>query len=181
MKFDGKIRPLGVVEHENLKRAVLSAPPAMWLEDSIRQEKFSDVHYATQSIIMVFVDLTVWPSLKVDKRGGWQHFAGFTQPIVEDIITRHFKPGGVVIRAMIANLLPGSRITPHIDTHPSFAVGHRIHVPLLTSELVDFSIAGEVFHLQEGHAYEINNLEMHGVHNRGTQDRLHLIFDYVEP
>ncbi|MEQ1753823.1 MAG: aspartyl/asparaginyl beta-hydroxylase domain-containing protein [Micropepsaceae bacterium] len=180
MKIDQKLKHLGPVEFTELKTAVLSVPPETWFEDKIRQEMFADVHQSTRSIIMVFIDLAVWPSIRVNKRSGWDLFAKQAQPIIEDIVLKHYKPGGVVIRAMIANLLAGERISPHIDTDPSFAIGHRIHVPLVTNGDVDFRIGGELFHLKEGLAYEINNLEMHAVHNRSNQDRLHLIFDYVE-
>ncbi len=180
MKLDSKVRVLGEVDHVALKTAALSVPAEAWREDSIRQDMFADVHHGTRSIIMVFIDLSVWPSLKIEKRKGWNYFATQTQPIIEHIVQRHYKPGGIVIRAMIANLLAGAVITPHVDTDPSFAVGHRIHVPLVTNEDVDFTIGGELFNLKEGVAYEINNLEKHGVHNRSAQDRLHLIFDYVE-
>lgn len=180
MKIDTKLRHLGPVDITALKQAALSVPEEAWTEDTLRQEVFADVHQATRSIIMVFIDLAVWPSIRVNKRKGWDYFAKDAQPIIEHIVKNHYQPGGVVIRAMIANLLAGQRIAPHIDTDPSFAIGHRIHVPLVTNDEVDFRLAGEVFHLKEGVAYEINNLEMHGVHNRSNQDRLHLIFDYVE-
>jgi len=180
MKIDTKVRTLGNVDVTDLKSAAINVAPEAWLEDTLRQEAFKDVHMATRSIIMVFIDLTVWPSIRVNKRKGWDYFATQAQPIIEGIVKDHYKPGGIVIRAMIANLLAGARIVPHVDTDPSFAIGHRIHVPLVTNDDVDFSVGGELFHLKEGTAYELNNLEMHGVHNRSQQDRLHLIFDYVE-
>ena len=180
MRIDTALRNLGAVDMTALKAAVLATPPEAWFEDTIRQDTYSDVHQNTRSIIMVFIDTSVWPSIRVGKRKGWDYFADQARPIIETIVSRHYKPGGVIIRAMIANLLPGARIAPHIDTDPSFAIGHRIHVPLVTNPLVDFFIAGSLYHLQEGMAYEINNLEMHGVHNRSQQERLHLIFDYVE-
>ncbi len=180
MKIDGKVRTLGPVDYLPLKSAASNIRPEAWAEDTLRQEVFSDIHYDTRSIILLFIDLKVWPSIKVSKRKGWDDFAPFAQPLVEDIVRQYYPKNGVVIRAMIANLVAGGKIVPHIDTDPSFAVGHRIHVPLITNDLVDFSVGGENFHLKEGIAYEINNLEMHGVRNRSDQDRLHFIFDYVE-
>jgi hypothetical protein len=119
-----------------LKAAVLATPPEAWFEDTIRQDTYSDVHQNTRSIIMVFIDTSVWPAIRVGKRKGWDYFADHARPVIETIVSRHYKPGGVIIRAMIANLLPGARIAPHIDTDPSFAIGHRIHVPLVTNPLV---------------------------------------------
>lgn len=129
---------------------------------------------------MVFIDTSVWPSIRIQKRKGWDLFAKQTQPIIEQIVLKHYNPGGIVMRAMIASLLGGAKIAPHVDTDPSFAVAHRIHVPLMTNDEVDFQVDGEVFHLREGQAYEINNLAMHSVHNRSQIDRLHLNVDYAE-
>ena len=180
MKIETKLRTLGPVNHSDLKAAVCGIHEDAWLEDTIRQQEFKDVHYSTRSIILLFTDLSVWPSIKVNKRKGWDYFANQAQPLVEEIIGKHYPPRGVVMRAMIANLVAGGQITPHIDTDPSFAVGHRIHIPLITNDQVDFKIGGEHFHLREGVAYEVNNLEMHSVHNRSDHDRLHFIFDYAE-
>lgn len=180
MKIDARMRNLGAVDHAALKAAACTVPAEAWNEDTLRQEVFSEIHYNTRSIIMLFVDLKVWPSIKVSKRKGWDYFATQAQPIVEDIVRKHYPPGGIVIRAMIANLVAGGKIAPHTDTDPSFAVGHRIHVPLVTNDMVDFHVGGELFHLEEGIAYEVNNLEVHSVQNRSDKDRLHFIFDYVE-
>ncbi|MBK7902003.1 MAG: hypothetical protein IPJ97_02925 [Proteobacteria bacterium] len=48
-------------------------------------------------------------------------------------LARHYVPSGEVLRAMAAKLLAGGRILPHRDSHPSFASGHRIHVPITTN------------------------------------------------
>ena len=85
------------------------------------------------------------------------------------------------MRVMVARLVVNGTIQPHIDQHPSFTVGHRIHVPLLTNEAVEFLVDNEPVVMQEGNAYELNNLLPHSVHNGGTEDRIHLIFDYMEP
>ena len=180
MQIDAKVKNLGAVEMTALKTAVVNTPLSAWFEDTIRQETFTDVHQSTRSIIMVFIDTSVWPSIHVQKRKGWDYFAKQTQPIIEAIVMKHYRPGGLVMRAMIANLLGGAKIAPHIDTDPSFAVAHRVHVPLITNDEVDFHVGGELFHLHEGQAYEINNLALHSVHNRSQQDRLHMIFDYAE-
>jgi hypothetical protein len=40
-------------------------------------------------------------------------------------------------------------------------------------------IDGRPYRLQVGHAYEINNQKTHGVMNKGTDDRITFIFDYI--
>lgn len=81
---------------------------------------------------------------------------------------------------MIAVRLPAvSNIEPHNDGGPLLSNSHRIHVPLATNEKVDFIVGGERFHMSCGNIYEINNMLLHSVENHGSEDRIHLIFDYV--
>jgi aspartyl/asparaginyl beta-hydroxylase (cupin superfamily) len=82
---------------------------------------------------------------------------------------------------MAAKLLSGKKITPHVDRHVSFHRGHRIHVPITTNSRVRFMIDGRPYQLQVGQAYEINNQKMHSVMNKGSEDRITFIFDYVPP
>ena len=97
------------------------------------------------------------------------------------IISNFYPPGGTVIRAMAAKLLAGGIINPHTDRHPSFHVGHRIHVPITTNPRVRFMIGGQPYQFKVGEAYESNNQMMHSVMNKGDEDRITFIFDYVPP
>ena len=78
-------------------------------------------------------------------------------------------------------LLAGNVITSHTDKHPSFHCGHRIHVPITTNPHVRFMINGQPYQLKVGEAYEINNQKTHSVMNKGAEDRITFIFDYVPP
>ena len=98
---------------------------------------------------------------------------------MNDIIRKSYPPGGKVIRAMAAKLLAGGKITPHVDQHTSFHMGHRIHVPITTNPRVRFMINGRPYQFKPGEAYEINNQKMHSVMNKGKEDRITFIFDYV--
>ena len=80
---------------------------------------------------------------------------------------------------MAANLLAGGRINPHFDSHSSFRLSHRIHVPITTNPRVRFTIDGRPFQLKVGQAYEINNQKTHSVINSGSEDRITFIFDYL--
>jgi aspartyl/asparaginyl beta-hydroxylase (cupin superfamily) len=129
----------------------------------------------------VFVNLDDWPDLEVFKEPGWDRLADVAMPVMHDIIDRFYPKGGAIIRAMAAKLLAGGRITPHTDSHPSFHIGHRIHVPITTNNRVRFMIDGRPHRLELGKAYEINNQLNHGVMNKGKEDRITFIFDYVPP
>jgi len=180
MNIDTPLRNLGPVDSAALIDAVLAQPEIAWKEDQYRQEAF-DVHRATESIVMIFVDLDRWPEIIVKKEPGWDRLADAALPLMNDIISRYYPPGGTVIRAMAAKLLAGQKITPHVDKHPSFHFGHRIHIPITTNPRVRFMIDGRPFQFRVGEAYEINNQKMHSVMNKGAEDRITFIFDYVPP
>lgn len=180
MDIGEPLKDLGPVDVAPLREAILALEPAAWLEQTQRQQAY-DVHRYTQSIVLVFTDGSGWPGITVTKEPGWDRLAGVAVPVMHDLIARYYPPGGTIIRAMAAKLLAGAVIKPHSDAHPSFHGSHRIHIPITTSSRVRFTIDGRPFHLQVGKAYELNNQLMHSVMNKGTEDRINFIFDYVPP
>ena len=180
MDIQGLIRELGPVDATALSEAILTQEEAAWHEDRYRQETY-EVHRQTESIVMVFTDLERWPEVDILKEPGWDRLAEVAVPVMHDIIGRCYPPGGTIIRAMAAKLLVGGKISPHVDSHPSFHRGHRIHVPITTNPRVRFMIDGRPHQLQVGQAYEINNQKNHSVMNKGKEDRITFIFDYVPP
>jgi aspartyl/asparaginyl beta-hydroxylase (cupin superfamily) len=176
MKLDVRVRELGSVDYMPLKNAMCAVDPGVWDEDAIRQKSFEQ-HEQTRSIILLFAE--GWPEIKVVQRSGWKYFNREASALIDEILKKNYPPGGVVIRAMLAKLLAGGVISRHYDSGPTFAIAHRIHVPLITNEQVDFRVAGDHHYLAEGKAYEISNLDYHSVYNRSTQDRVHFIFDYA--
>lgn len=180
MNIETPLRELGAVDSTALRDAILAQDEAAWREDKSRQEDY-EVHYDTESIVLVFVDLDSWPDIVVSQEAGWDRLSNVALPLMNDIISRLYPPGGTVIRAMAAKLLAGKKITPHTDRHKSFHAGHRIHVPITTNPRVRFMIDGQPYQLQVGQAYELNNQKMHSVMNKGSEDRITFIFDYVPP
>ncbi len=174
------VRSFGKVEMQALGAAILAADEAAWNENVERQKSF-EVHEQTRSIVLLFAEVSNWPELQVSKQPGWDRFAHLAVPLMHEIIRNWYPPGGTIIRAMAAKLMAGGRIVPHRDAHPSFAAGHRIHVPIRTNPRVRFMIDGQPVKLEPGHAYEINNQKVHSVMNKGDTDRIHFIFDYLPP
>ena len=174
------LRELGPVDSTALREAILAQDASAWTEHQQRQVQF-DVHRQTESIVLVFVNLDTWPEIEIHKEPGWDRLAAAAVPVMHDIIRRHYPPGGTIIRAMAAKLLAGGKIAPHVDSHPSFHRGHRIHVPITTNPRVRFMIDGRPHQFQVGEAYEINNQKNHSVMNKGEDDRITFIFDYVPP
>lgn len=180
MDIDTLLRELGSVDNLALSAAILAQEEEAWREDKYRQQAF-DVHRETESIVLVFDNLKRWPEIEVVKEPGWDRLADVAVPVMHDIIDRFYPKGGTIIRAMAAKLLAGGKIKPHTDTHPSFHIGHRIHVPISTNSRVRFMIDGRPHRLEVGKAYEINNQKNHSVMNKGAEDRITFIFDYVPP
>jgi len=168
----------GKVGMEQLAEAVLTQDEAAWNENEQRQKDY-EVHEQTRSIVLLFANVEQWPAIDVTKQPGWDRLAEVAMPVMHEIIRNWYPAGGTIIRAMAAKLLAGGRILPHRDSHPSFAVGHRIHVPIVTNPRVRFMIDGRPYQLEVGQAYEINNQKTHSVMNKGTTDRINFIFDYV--
>ena len=178
MNIDSPLRELGPVDSEALRDVILSLDDETWRENLTRQEEF-EVHRSTESVVMYFVDLDQWPDVEVTKEPGFKYLSELALPLMNDIISRCYQPGGTVIRAMAAKLLAGQKITRHWDKHPSFHCGHRIHIPITTNPRVRFMIDGQPYRFKVGEAYEINNQLHHSVMNKGNQDRITFIFDYV--
>ncbi|MDH3547566.1 MAG: aspartyl/asparaginyl beta-hydroxylase domain-containing protein [Gammaproteobacteria bacterium] len=180
MDIDVPLRELGAIDITALSDAILSQDEAAWHEDEYRQQSY-DVHLETQSIVLVFTDGSGWPNADIVKEPGWDRLADVAIPLMHEIIDKHYPKGGTIIRAMAAKLLAGGKINPHVDKHPSFHCGHRIHIPITTNPRVRFMIDGRPYQFEIGQAYEINNQKQHSVMNKGKEDRITFIFDYVPP
>ncbi len=178
MDIEFPIRNLGTVEVEALTNEIIAQEEDVWHEQEYRQQEY-DVHRYTQSIVMIFTDGSGWPNIEVSKQPGWERLSDVAIPVMHSIVEKCYSPGGTIIRAMAAKLLAGGIIKPHIDSHPSFRYGHRIHVPITTNSRVRFMIDGRPHKMEVGQAYEINNQKRHSVMNKGKEDRITLIFDYV--
>ncbi len=180
MDIEEPLRCLGEFDIEALKAKILEQDENAWREQELRQQEF-DVHRYTESIVMVFTDGSNWPDLEVRKEPGWDRLADVAVPVMHEIIEKFYPKGGTIIRAMAAKLMTGGKIRPHADVHPSFHYGHRIHVPITTNPRVRFMIDGRPYQFEVGKVYEINNQKLHSVMNKGKEDRITFIFDYVPP
>jgi hypothetical protein len=176
MEFEESLRDLGPVDSGPLAEAVLAMEQESWLEQQYRQKSYS-VHEYTESLVLVFCQ--GWPDLQVTKEPSWDPLHEVAVPLMHHIISEFYPPGGTIIRAMAAKLKSGGIIAPHRDTHQSFVNSHRIHIPITTNPGVRFMINGRPHRFEVGNAYEINNQRNHSVMNRGKEDRINFIFDYL--
>ncbi len=180
MDIDVPLRELGKVDISALQSAIAALGETDWRSNKLRQSEY-EVHRQTESVVLVFTDGSGWPNIEVSKEAGWDSLSEAAVPLMHQIISDHYAPGGTIIRAMCAKLLAGKVIKPHVDKHPSFHAGHRIHVPITTNPRVRFMIDGRPHQLLVGQAYEVNNQKTHSVMNKGKDGRITFIFDYVPP
>lgn len=178
MDIGSALRELGQVDSAPLIEAVLAQDAEAWKANKYRQQTY-DVHTQTESLVMIFCD--GWPDIEVSRESAWEALNEAATPLMNHIIESAYPPGGRIIRAMAAKLKVGGIISPHRDTHPSFSAAHRIHVPIATNPGVRFMINGRPHRFEVGKAYEINNQMNHSVMNRGAEDRINFIFDYMPP
>ncbi|HKL62752.1 MAG TPA: aspartyl/asparaginyl beta-hydroxylase domain-containing protein [Woeseiaceae bacterium] len=180
MKIDQPLKQLGDIDAAPLRDAILGQEEAAWSEQEYRQQEY-EVHRRTTSIVLVFTDGRNWPQITVRKEPGWDRLAHVALPAMQHVIANHYRPGGTIIRAMAARLAAGGRIDPHRDSHASFHASHRIHIPVTTNPRVRFMIDGRPHRLEVGKVYELNNQLLHSVMNKGDEDRITFIFDYLPP
>jgi hypothetical protein len=78
----------------------------------------------------------------------------------------------------LLRLAPGSVIREHSDPALGFEDGEvRLHVPIHTNSSVEFCLAGERLHLEEGNCYYVDVRLPHRVSNHSREDRIHLVID----
>ena len=189
MNFAGNFNYIGNTDIGELQQLVGNISDAQWADDPFRQKKY-EVHRDTQTIGIVFdpdfrhTHPTRLPMLQV--------FEQALRPVLEMIADyyeetahgqRHIKEFGLgyFIRTTLVRLKAGGSIAQHQDMNFSLSHSHRVHVPVVTNEDVDFKVGNETINMRPGEVIEINNRRMHSVHNGGDSDRVHLILDFVLP
>lgn len=173
------IRQLGSVGIAPLRDAVLALPEAVWeAENASKPNRFGALD-ATQHIIFRFVS-NFFDWRESYEKPLWAEWKDLLEPVLAEATAPYGYQRGAFPRVMLARMAPGGVIHPHRDQNPAAKWPHKIHVPLLTNEDVTFYVDGEGYKLAAGEAVEVNNMGVHGVANRGSTDRVHLIFEYYD-
>ena len=173
------IRRLATVDVAALRAAVLALPEAVWdAENESKPNKFGALD-ATRHILFRFVSNFVDWRESYD-RPLWREWRTLLEPVLAAATAPYGYANGAFPRVMLARMAPGGVIHPHRDQNPAAKWPHKIHVPLLTNDQVTFFVDGNGHHFAEGEAVEVNNMGLHAVQNRGTTDRIHLIFEYYD-
>ncbi len=93
--------------------------------------------------------------------------------VADRLSLESYRPAKVVL----SRLRAGAVIAEHVDLNQSSQIPNKIHLPIVTSPQVAFTVEESRYHLEPGRAYEINNLRRHAVYNCGDVDRIHLIIE----
>lgn len=171
-----RIQLLAEVDVTKVKELVMNLPMVLWQEETKRRENdyfcFSD----TEHILFVFASGENHENYI--EKPLWNFWKAKLMPLIQEAVQYYEYDNGVVVKAMLAKLKAGGKIDKHIDYVVRDQYVHKIHIPLITNPKAEMLIDNEVFHLEEGKAYEVNNLVYHAVNNDGEEDRIHFIFEY---
>lgn len=189
MNFPDNFNYIGNVDISELARLVDELTEEDWHSDSYRQNRY-EAHRETQTIPLVYdADFrhshpTRLPAL--------QKYQQAIYPILE-LVADHFENTddgqalikqhglGYFIRTSLVRLVHDGVIPAHQDGNFSLTHSHRVHVPVVTNEDVEFTVGEQTIVMTAGEVIEINNRRAHSVSNKGELPRIHLILDFVLP
>ncbi|MFL6737431.1 MAG: aspartyl/asparaginyl beta-hydroxylase domain-containing protein [Sphingomonas sp.] len=87
--------------------------------------------------------------------------------------------GSVWGRSRLMGLGAGADVPVHVDSHYYWRTHWRIHIPAITNPEVIFNCGGDSVHMKAGECWVFDSFRVHGVHNGGTAQRIHLVLDTV--
>ncbi len=82
-------------------------------------------------------------------------------------------------RSRLMRLEGKSEATLHVDTNYYWADRVRIHVPILTSPVIEFICNEKSLHMAAGEAWIFDAWKLHNVLNPTGDQRIHLVADTV--
>lgn len=172
-----RLNEVDLVLSHKVKESVLSFYDE-WLLDTSRQEQFV-THENTFMYELINFDYSWRPGV-VQASKKINSLPDNAQVELEQIykLLEQYADGKV-IHAEIISMKPKSRIRMHKDRGDMLYLARRFHVPLKTNSQTFFIVEDEKFFLQEGKAYELNNVKYHGVRNNSDETRIHLIVDVI--
>ena len=173
------VRHLGTVDVADLRAHVGRLSEKVWRQEDAAKENDYFCFTHTRHIVFRFIDRNRTP-LRYYSTPIWTVWRRLLLPVMAQAVAPYGYAEPVYPKAMLARLAAGHGIDRHVDGEGSHPLTHRIHVPLQTNPLAMLTVNDTDFHLEAGHAFEVNNLVPHSVFNDGEQDRIHFIFEVFE-
>ncbi len=162
------------IDVATIRKALAQIPAAKWLESE--RERLFAVHRDTQSLQLIhFEDYKYEKPEHLDLS---LELENELRPVI-DFVANYYQNNGFIVRMILAKLVAGGKIPKHTDAGFSLLNCHRVHLPIITNDDVIFSVGGEDINMRAGELWEINNGAEHAVENRSTEDRVHLIVDWM--
>ncbi|GHC47134.1 aspartyl/asparaginyl beta-hydroxylase domain-containing protein [Roseibacillus persicicus] len=165
----------------------LQFSPAKLLEDLQRLEASDWIaHFVTQNYE------GSWDVLPLRGPAHAEHpvMMAYSDPTCEDWADTPFLASCPYIQSVLAefpfelsavrlmSLSPGSKIKEHCDHDLSLEDGTiRLHIPVRTSELVEFRLNGSLVRMKAGECWYLRLSEPHSVFNGSDISRVHLVID----
>jgi len=124
----------------------------------------------------------------------WPTYKAAIQPILEYIQSKFDNKKGIWLRVLLVRLTAGKKVDIHRDNGLWMRMSHRIHIPVFTDSKVQFHASNKpktyrgnafkeadiILPVQKpGSVVELNNANIHYVHNTSPKDRVHMICDYM--
>lgn len=189
MWFPDRIKEVSSVDIQGALTALETVTEEDWFSDDALKKKLAGAR-PTQSMFFYSISkvemeevLSERPLQQQDvpKMAAYEKLYSQFQYIFE-LVQELYPSGGVFLRAQLARMRPGTKIPEHRDATFILENTHRLHVPLITTDKLSFTVDDERVHLKEGLLYELNNQLYHSVDNpKDSIDRIHLIMDYLPP
>ena len=79
-----------------------------------------------------------------------------------------------------ARLAPNAQVGIHADYGDFLQTCHRIHIPIVTHPDCKYIIEEVEYHWECGKVYEFDNMRLHGVKNKSSTWRTHLLLNIYE-
>ena len=159
-----------------LRDYLLGIPLSDWSEEAARESNawltgregnLNQFKPGTHAIHLIFSDqkgedVYEFPWYK-------ERFASYLEPLINQLLGKDVVN---IIRMQFA-LMPGNtQIKRHVDKGGYSATGHRIHLVVASSPMVDFHVCEQdvcvPIHVDEGLVFELNNRLEHYVNNNGS-------------
>jgi hypothetical protein len=170
----------GNVDIKTFKKKILDFSEEIWEENKQRQSYHKTLN-ETQFIPLMWDSKTI-SQLVQGKKTKYYDILDF-EKIKDNIelkINSELNCNGVIFRAILARVGPDIKIPEHIDGPKSNDYRRKIHIPIVTNDMVFFTVDGEEKNLKEGEIWEVDVSKLHSVHNKGEENRVHLIVMYNE-
>lgn len=170
------IRELGAVDVSSLKRLVQGLSEDVWTaQDAMKENTFFCFH-STSHIVFRFIRGNRDPHHFYDNQI-WNFWRDQLLPVMDQVTQVYGYAEPEYPKVMLARLHADGTIDRHVDGAGSHLLTHKIHIPLQTNPQARMYVEPEYHQLEEGKAYELNNIVSHGAENQGDTDRIHLIFE----